>query len=161
MAKFVEKKNLKPLKSANNANRNTADGVLVSENGYIVTCCHGNKDGTLELQINDNYFVVFPDTIRDCLNLKLAVNIKKKDVLWILPCYPRQVRSRYGVGLKKHNIKIACNNWNGITTFVTYKNGVSLKENTMRNPIFSKDVISFIIGKQQDIQLAISNGKIT
>ena len=101
MAKFVEKKNLKLLKTANNVNRNTADGILFSDNGYVLTCCHGKNDGSLDLQINNGFSAVSPKTIKEEVNKRFNVNIKKKDILWICPCYPKQIRARYKTELRK------------------------------------------------------------
>jgi len=119
MGKIIVKKDLSLVCSASNRGF-PYDGVLKHKDEYYVTCVHGEEDGNLSLELNNEYFYVQPNTLRDVLNTRLGLDLKSSDKIHIIPCFPNLVRSKFGMDLYKNNIKILCHNWNGLTGIIYY-----------------------------------------
>lgn len=157
MAKLLTLDNLKLMCSAGNASRGSRDGVYLTNNGYVVTCCHGEQDGSLCLQINDDLVYTNPTSIRDCLKSKLGVNIGLNERVCLLPCNPARVRDRYALQLKQKNVTVGCNRWKGDTSLIIYKNGNKTYEYT---EVTKDDSVKIVYGKSFDIRVALMNGTI-
>ena len=157
MAKLLTLDNLRLVCSAGNLVRGSRDGVYLTNNGYVVTCCHGEQSGAICLQVNDSLVYTTPSKIRNDLRSKLGVNIDLNEKICLLPCNPARVRSRYSMQLKRENVVVGCNRWNGDTMLVIYKNGNKTFGNT---EVTSHDFIKIVYGKSSDIKLALTNGTI-
>jgi hypothetical protein len=156
MAKILVKKDLNVVCSSNNSGRLKYDGVLCDGKSYYITCCHGNRDGGLSLEINNSRSNIYPDTIREAINSKLGLKIKDNDKVFILPCHPKKVRSEYGKQLKKNHISLFCNNWGGDTEFAFYDGDFVHIDDTYK----PKTKVTLLVGKRNEIQREYDNGNL-
>jgi hypothetical protein len=109
-------KDLKFIKSANNTF--AYDGILKKGNAYYITFCHGDKMGDLAIEVDKSTIEVTPDNIKKEINELLGCDIKKNDILFINPCHPYQVRSKYLKSLIKNKIFLFSGRWEEVTASV-------------------------------------------
>lgn len=107
-------KNLRFIKSANNLF--AYDGILHKGRAYYVTFCHGDIDGELSIKSGKDIFCVSPSDIKEKINEIFKCYIRQDDILFINPCYPVQVRNRYGEALKQNKVFLYSGNWDEETT---------------------------------------------
>lgn len=151
MGKIIVKKDLRLVVRSNN-NIFPYDGVLIGENAYYVTCVHGDIYGNLALKINNiSNIGVFPNTLRSVLNDRLGLKLQNTDKIYIIPCFPKSVRSRFRKDLSKNNIFILCNNWSTDVGLIYYDGEFGSKKINKNNRI------TLFIGKCSDMEKAWNN----
>jgi hypothetical protein len=112
--------NLSFVKSSGSSCRTPYDGILEKNGCYYLTFCHGNSDGDLGLQINDDMLSVSPTTIREVISNSLGYDIDSNSRIFIHPCFPNAVRKRYGNQLKDNFVFLTTGDWNDFTAHIIY-----------------------------------------
>jgi len=116
-------KDVKLVAHSYNSNRGI-DGVFKKDNNYYITFCHGAKDGSIFLQMEDFLYTITPYLIVDFIRDILHYNISKQGSVFITPCHPNKVVERYSKELIENNISVI-GNWN---------------DNTMWTPVIENSV---------------------
>ena len=145
MGKIIVKKDLSLVCSAGNYGF-PYDGVLKYKDDYYATCVHGDVDGTLALELHNRNISVCPNTIRPTLNTKLGLSLKNSDKVYIIPCFPIEVRSRFGKDLSNNNIVVLCNNWKGITSVIYYDG------NFVALDVKNQAKVTIFVGKHSELK---------
>jgi hypothetical protein len=104
--------NMQFVKSSGSSCRSPYDGVLTKNGWYLISFCHGTETGELVLQIKDELITTFPNKMRYHIKKFLGYRIKKYQKIFISPCFPKQVKEKYGSELKNNLIFLATGNWN-------------------------------------------------
>lgn len=99
-------KNLILLKQSNVWGRIPYDGLLKNNHGYFVTCCHGYEDGSMGFITKNKWSKVSPRNVRKNILEHFGITVSYYERVFLLPCFPRKVISRYEESINKYNIRI-------------------------------------------------------
>jgi len=100
------------------------EGIYQNEKGFYLTFCHGGEDGTLALEVASGWYDVTPANIREVISKVADFNIPKDAILYITPCYPKQVTELYHDELRENNVRLF-GTWDTLTClrFINTKKG--------------------------------------